>query len=130
MPSFGLYFASYDWFKHALAEKQDVNVAASSILAGGLSGSLTWLCIYPIDVAKTKIQTLPLDVEVGKRRFVGVVRELVRTEGVGSLFRGLGVTLVRAFPVNAVIFPIFEICLYACQTPRDEWRMGDIFGEE
>jgi solute carrier family 25 carnitine/acylcarnitine transporter 20/29 len=26
-------------------------------------------------------------------------------------FRGLGVTLLRAFPVNAIIFPVYEITL-------------------
>jgi solute carrier family 25 carnitine/acylcarnitine transporter 20/29 len=40
-----------------------------------------------------------------------VARDIVRENGWQYMFRGLGVTLVRAFPVNAIIFPVYEFVL-------------------
>ena len=72
-----------------------------------------------------------LTISLSSNRFdrYRVTLDLVKQQGFKSLFRGLDVTLVRAFPVNAVIFPIFECCIYLCQTPRDQWRYEDVFVE-
>jgi solute carrier family 25 carnitine/acylcarnitine transporter 20/29 len=34
-----------------------------------------------------------------------------KTEGVGVFFRGLGPTLLRGFPVNAVTFYVYEVVM-------------------
>ncbi|GMI50108.1 hypothetical protein ScalyP_jg4350 [Parmales sp. scaly parma] len=67
IPSFGVYFASYDLFKEKLLNTSLPNWT-SSVLACGLSGSLTWICVYPIDMAKTIIQTMPMDTPAKERR--------------------------------------------------------------
>jgi solute carrier family 25 carnitine/acylcarnitine transporter 20/29 len=36
---------------------------------------------------------------------------IVARHGWRRLFRGLGITLVRAFPVNGTIFPVYEFTL-------------------
>jgi solute carrier family 25 carnitine/acylcarnitine transporter 20/29 len=83
----------------------------SSALAGGLTGALTWAMIYPFDVIKTHIQTMPLDTPLQERRIVTVTRRLVERSGWQHLFRGLTVTCLRAFPVNGIIFPVYEYAL-------------------
>ena len=40
-----------------------------------------------------------------------VAYDLVNEHGWRYMFRGLGVTLARAFPVNAIIFPVYEFVL-------------------
>lgn len=40
-----------------------------------------------------------------------VASDLVKEHGWQYMFRGLGVTLLRAFPVNAIIFPVYEFVL-------------------
>ena len=124
VPAFGTYFAFYDFAKDALctilADGDDTATAtaggtshtwAASALAGGTTGALTWAMIYPFDIIKTKIQTWPMDTPVEKRRIWAVGSDIVRREGVTALFRGLTVTVIRAFPVNATIFPVYEYCL-------------------
>lgn len=120
-PAFGLYFATYDTIKdrvtNFLEEKDEkhpipshAHAWAASALGGGISGALTWAVIYPFDVIKTRIQTSPLEKHL-RRGMWTVGRDIVEGHGWRYMFRGLGVTLARAFPVNAIIFPVYELVL-------------------
>jgi solute carrier family 25 carnitine/acylcarnitine transporter 20/29 len=127
VPSFGMYFVSYDIVKvyiEKMLQQMNTNNSSNnaaannnehahayiaSALAGGISGVLAWLVTYPFDVIKTQIQTSPLE-HVSKGTWV-VGRELVQTHGWKYMFRGLGVCLFTAVPVNAVIFPTYEYVL-------------------
>jgi hypothetical protein len=128
VPSFGLYFSSYDLLCDTLKEKATyLPNWGSSVLAGGVSGSVTWALVYPIDIAKTVIQTMPLETSPKNRRMLFILQNLVKEHGPMYLFRGLGVTVLRAFPVNGMIFPVYELCIYGLTTPRGEWRFKDVF---
>jgi solute carrier family 25 carnitine/acylcarnitine transporter 20/29 len=83
----------------------------SSALAGGLTGAITWAMVYPFDVIKTQIQTMPLTDDPSKRRIMAVTKNLIQKYGWRHLFRGLGITCLRAFPVNGTIFPVYEYTL-------------------
>lgn len=134
IPAFGLYFASYDYLKdglHTIMKQRYVSKEKSvnpqlipqpfdptagqkffaSSLAGGVAGSLTWGIVYPFDVIKTKIQTAPLDATGPAVNIWKVGAELVAKHGFGHLFRGLPITLIRGFPVNGTIFPVYEFTL-------------------
>ena len=126
VPAFGGYFAFYDFAKDYLnsffakqagidekemAAQNHSYLWASSALAGGTTGALTWAVIYPFDVIKTKIQTFPMDTPLEKRRIFAVGQDIVQKRGFSALFRGLNVTIIRAFPVNGIIFPVYEYCL-------------------
>mmetsp|Transcript_254 Transcript_254/g.502 ORF Transcript_254/g.502 Transcript_254/m.502 type:complete len:366 (+) Transcript_254:66-1163(+) len=120
-PAFGMYFAVYDTIKDRveslLEEKDDdhpipshAHAWAASALAGGISGASTWGIIYPFDVIKSRMQTSPLERHLQKGMWT-VGSDIIRNHGFNHMFRGLGVTLVRAFPVNAIIFPVYEFVL-------------------
>lgn len=124
VPAFGLYFAAYDSIKETVVSNMEkvldksnegggstIHTWAASCIAGGISGALTWASIYPFDVIKTKIQTLPLDTPIEKRRISHIYKSIIQEHGWKFFFRGLNVTLLRAFPVNAIIFPVYEFTL-------------------
>jgi hypothetical protein len=130
VPAFGLYFSGYDFCKDRInnffakqAGIDDIEAYAAfgnadyshswtaSALAGGLTGGFTWAVIYPFDIIKTRIQTAPLDTPLERRRIVAVCRDIVQNHGWQHLFRGLNITVFRAFPVNAIIFPVYEYVL-------------------
>lgn len=131
-PAFGLYFAVYDTIRDRveslLEEKDDdhpipshAHAWAASALAGGISGASTWAIIYPFDVIKSRIQTSSLERHLQKGMWT-VGSDIVREHGWKHMFRGLGVTLVRAFPVNAIIFPVYEFVLMQIGSWRSEDR--------
>jgi hypothetical protein len=80
----------------------------SSVVAGGITGALTWGLIYPLDMIKTRIQTMPLNTPLSELSVARVASDIIKTQGTRALFRGMGVTLLRAFPVNGTIFPVYE----------------------
>lgn len=128
VPAFGMYFAVYDYTKDKvnafLAKQAGLNIQnpntfsmnhshtwLASALSGGIAGSCTWLIAYPTDVIKTKIQTAPLSTPRNELSMFKVGADIIAKHGVRHLFRGLGITLIRAFPVNGTIFPVYELTL-------------------
>jgi solute carrier family 25 (mitochondrial carnitine/acylcarnitine transporter), member 20/29 len=122
VPAFGMYFAVYDFLKDRantfLSQQagmypsmQHTHTWMASMFAGGCAGSVTWAVVYPVDVIKTHIQTAPLDTPSRELSMRRVAMQLVRDHGYKYLFRGLGITLIRAFPVNGTIFPVYEFAL-------------------
>lgn len=107
VPGFGVYFSSYDLVRDAVSDRlgYGANTFFPSFVAGGVAGSLFWLCFYPFDVVKSRVQTMPFDSKPKSLQTVSIIRGIVRQNGWRHLYRGLGITLVRAFPVNAVTFP-------------------------
>merc|ERR1711957_467534 len=115
VPAFGMYFSCYEYIKEELQERvTGLPPYLASMFAGGASGCFTWAVIYPVDVVKTRIQTMSISTPVNQRRMLRLGADIASREGVGALFRGLGVTLIRAFPVNAIIFPVYESVLQLC----------------
>ncbi|KAI6657319.1 Mitochondrial basic amino acids transporter-like [Oopsacas minuta] len=115
VPSFGVYFSAYDTLcKMELKEGQRIDEASikMSLFAGGIAGMLTWLVNYPIDVIKSRIQAD--GTEQGKYKYNGFMdcgRQIYKSEGIIGFKKGLGVTLIRAFPVNAVTFATVMVLL-------------------
>ena len=70
-----------------------------------LSGAAYWASIYPIDTIKSILQTdTTLYKQTKGNRWAAVAKSL----GIRGMFRGLGCTLIRAVPANAVLFLSFE----------------------
>ena len=109
-PGFAVYFSCYDDIKHRLQRSLGESWAAP-ILAGGTAGSLSWAVVYPIDLIKSRIQVLPLDASKLERSMWNIARDIYQKGGWRSLYRGLGITVLRAFPVNGIIFPTYELTL-------------------
>ncbi|GMH15965.1 hypothetical protein Nepgr_017806 [Nepenthes gracilis] len=83
------------------------------LVAGGLAGVASWVCCYPLDVVKTRIQAQTQS----SMKYGGIVDCFVkstREDGYGVLWRGLGTAVARAFVVrvhNGAIFSAYELSL-------------------
>lgn len=106
-PAFGIYFASYEFFMSCFQRADNGPIGAFPILmAGGLSGIVSWVFTYPLDVVKTRIQ---VDGENGSRMYSNMVDCTVKSykaEGYKVFFKGIMSTIVRAFPTNAATFVV------------------------
>ncbi|XP_038638332.1 mitochondrial carnitine/acylcarnitine carrier protein-like [Scyliorhinus canicula] len=112
VPASGVYFLSYEWLKDILTPKgQSVcDLSAPRILlAGGMAGVFNWMVAIPADVVKSRFQTAPD--AMYPNGFRDVFRELVREEGIGSLYKGFSAVMLRAFPANAACFLGFELSM-------------------
>lgn len=112
VPASGMYFMTYEWLKNVLTPegKSVSDLSVPRILfAGGLAGIFNWAVAIPPDVLKSRFQTAP----PGKypNGFRDVLRELIREEGVASLYKGFTAVMIRAFPANAACFLGFEVAM-------------------
>ncbi|XP_043839646.1 mitochondrial basic amino acids transporter [Dromiciops gliroides] len=111
-PSFGFYFLTYDCLTRSLGcEPEDNFVVPKLLLAGGMSGIVSWLSTYPVDVIKSRLQA---DGVRGVQQYSGIldcVCKSYQVEGWRVFTRGLTSTLLRAFPVNAATFATVTIFL-------------------
>ena len=72
------------------------------LLAGGVAGVMSWALLHPVDVVKSCVQADP------KSTVRSVLRDGIASEGYGFLLRGFYATVLRAFPVSAVTFLVYE----------------------
>ncbi|KAJ2555794.1 mitochondrial ornithine carrier protein [Coemansia sp. RSA 1933] len=140
----GFWFGTYEFVcrqillldKHSggsrKATKSDLG-AGSIILAGGCAGVAYNTTSYPIDVVKSFIQTAdvrqsgssaqsPASLGGPERPPPGImdtIRTVYSRGGIPAFYRGLGITLVRAFPANAAMFMTYE---YLCRLSAELHR--------
>ena len=74
-----------------------------SFFAGGIAGSASWFFSYPVDYIKTKMQSQNL-YDLKYRNSMDCAKQMYKKEGIRTFFKGLGITLLRSFPVNGVAF--------------------------
>jgi hypothetical protein len=73
------------------------------LMAGGMSGVVSWVVTYPTDVVKTRIQ---MDTEGKYKGVADCIKKIYQTEGSGAFTRGLTPAVLRAFPTNAATFTV------------------------
>lgn len=98
------YFGGNEAIKHLITPKgQDVSdlSAFRVFVAGGFAGMINWAIAIPPDVLKSRIQTAP---EGTYRGIMHCFQVLMKEEGAGALFKGMGPAMARAFPANAACF--------------------------
>ncbi|KAJ3304259.1 hypothetical protein HDV03_002996 [Kappamyces sp. JEL0829] len=110
IPSYGAYFAAYEVFCRMIPNA-DPNVPSVGILlAGGFAGVVGWLSTYPVDVVKTRLQSIQEDRQPKYHNLRNGFRIILREEGYRVFFSGLGATAIRAFPTNAAVFAGVVVC--------------------
>ncbi|KAH9451381.1 hypothetical protein Pst134EB_018852 [Puccinia striiformis f. sp. tritici] len=75
--------------------------------AGAIAGVTELLCLYPLDVVKTRIQLQGKVAIPGQESYTGMVdcfQKIIKTEGFGRLYRGLVPPLMLEAPKRAVKF--------------------------
>ena len=99
----------------ALAARLHAMAAAPPALIllalAGIAGACGAMLVYPFDTLKTRLQS-----EGGAARYgngVRAVLAIVRTDGVLSLYRGIGPQLVGVIPEKAVKLCVHEATVHA-----------------
>jgi len=105
IPGNGAWFGAYHFVGRLFSGTDSVKDATpvQQLIAGGCAGMAYWGIPYPIDTIKSKIQTMPRG-----STFSSVALLIFKQKGITGFYRGCGVTLLRAFPGNAVTFWVYE----------------------
>ncbi|KAG0690532.1 Mitochondrial carrier protein ymc2 [Pichia californica] len=108
----GIYFMTFEALVQNTMQKYNIKrkqVESWKLCTfGGLAGYAMWICCYPIDVIKSKMQTDTL----GNWKFknsIHVVKSILNSPiGWRGFFVGFTPTILRAAPANAATFVAFE----------------------
>ncbi|XP_058074394.1 mitochondrial arginine transporter BAC2-like [Magnolia sinica] len=117
-PAHGVYFWTYESTRECLhpgCRKSGQESLRTMLVAGGLAGVASWVCCYPLDVVKTRLQAQSQShKDCPPPKYCGIIdcfQKSVQEEGYTVLWRGLGTAIARAFVVNGAIFSAYEIAL-------------------
>jgi len=106
IPCIAIYFGMYDFCKKKLRSNNGNLSILGQLFAGGFAGSSSWVITYPLDVLKTRIQADPT-----QRSIASCAANVWQAKGIRGFYSGVLPCGIRAFPVNAVIFAIYEWCM-------------------
>lgn len=117
-PAHGVYFWTYEYTREKLhpgCRRTGEETLGTMLFAGGLAGVASWVCCYPPDVIKSRLQGQSQShKDFPPPKYSGIAdcfRKSIQEEGYGVLWRGLGTAVTRAFLVNGAIFSAYEVAL-------------------
>lgn len=98
------YFSVYEAIKRGLSPEGGSLSPFAVIMGGGFAGVCNWSIAIPFDTVKSRLQS-------GEARgsMMKIGKDIVKNEGIHSLFQGIGPAMVRAFPANAACFLGMEV---------------------
>jgi hypothetical protein len=104
----GVYFGGYETTKFILSGHNKQAGPATQFLAGGICGLMCWVVVFPLDLVKTLIQKEILLPKPTYKNAVECVRDIYKKSGLTGFYKGITVTLIRAFPIHSLNFLVYE----------------------
>eukprot|EP00956_Cyclotella_meneghiniana_P032055 scaffold86357_cov74-Cyclotella_meneghiniana.AAC.1 len=130
-----VYFTSYEWFKRQIAQRKQIDISQNHyhhnhydytnnttvtlkhdltiperMICAASSGMICWSVIFPCDVLRSRLYMQSIYNET-QLSAVELAKQMIREEGLRSLYRGVGVTVARAGPVAAAVLPVYDCVL-------------------
>ncbi|KAJ2798659.1 hypothetical protein H4R20_004742 [Coemansia guatemalensis] len=105
-----IYFGAYETVKEVLRRLtgSDTTGALTHMLAGGTCGVASWLLIFPVDLVKSTMQSQILRPAQKFSTSWQCLRDIYARLGMAGLYRGVSVSLIRAFPIHGLNFVVYE----------------------
>ncbi|CAO3664877.1 unnamed protein product [Umbelopsis ramanniana] len=103
-----VYFGTYESTKRVLSSPSSPPGPLTHFMAGGTCGILCWIVVFPIDLIKSVMQK---DIMAPKPTYDTIrecVTDIKARQGYRGFYRGMSVTLMRAFPIHSLNFLVYE----------------------
>ncbi|KAL7551532.1 hypothetical protein ACHAWF_014718 [Thalassiosira exigua] len=84
--------------------KRDLGIS-THLLGGAAAGVAYWTAFYPADTVGSQMRANP---KYASRGFIEIFLDIYKKEGWLGLYRGWGITAIRAAPAHALIFAMYE----------------------
>ena len=110
-PNYALRFSVFDEMREAAGPEFRASFVGALTL-GALSGAITAVVTYPLDLVRTK---LAVDSEIThgqKHRYRGMVHCAVSTArqgGIPALYQGLGISVIEIMPYTAILLGGYDL---------------------
>ena len=109
VPTYALRFAFFDQFRKLTSIGHDASKPlplSRQMAAGAMSGSVTMLCTFPLDLLRTRMSAEVTAAGAPRvyRGLASSARRIVQAQGVGGLYQGLGISLLEIAPYLAISF--------------------------
>eukprot|EP00092_Neocalanus_flemingeri_P074775 GFUD01092532.1.p1 GENE.GFUD01092532.1~~GFUD01092532.1.p1 ORF type:complete len:343 (-),score=50.56 GFUD01092532.1:225-1253(-) len=121
VPAFGVYFGSYEVMLRKFGDSTPV-----ILTAGGIAGILSWVFTYPQDVIKSRLQADGFGANQQYRSTRHCLQASLHAEGSTCLWRGIGSTVIRAFPMNAVTFGVYSYIMKRWGYKEEDYDLDTI----
>lgn len=109
IPFSGIYFPAYAAAKNWLADDPADVKPHHLLLAGALAGIPAASLVTPADVIKTRLQVVARHGEATYSGIADCGMKIVAEEGVGALFKGAGMRVLRSSPQFGVTLLAYEM---------------------
>jgi solute carrier family 25 (mitochondrial carnitine/acylcarnitine transporter), member 20/29 len=121
------YFGVYETFKKFASNTEAFNKSAKegevytpplwvTLVGGGLSGAISWLLVFPVDVVKSVLQKESLSLKAAQKRnrITFIAKSLYSSGGFKRFYKGIAPQMIRSFGVHAINFMVYEKVLAWC----------------
>jgi len=119
VPAVGIYFSSFEVFSKLRQDSE-----AWIFVSGGLAGIASWVFTYPQDVVKSRLQADAFGKDASYRGPWHCFKASLAAEGPKMLFRGMGSTVIRAFPVNGATMAVYYLIMQAFSEEKVEVKQA------
>lgn len=116
IPGTAGYYVSYEFCRRIIARGGDPKELPVHLvlISGALGGIGYWLCCYPFDLIKSRIQGQSAIAPPVYRSWWHCASSLYLKEGgIRALYRGFGIAILRTIPASGVTFTAFEMTMRA-----------------
>ncbi|KAL7461006.1 hypothetical protein ACHAXS_001444 [Conticribra weissflogii] len=120
-----VYFTTYEMSKRYFAQKRHGNKEldlfnnkvrtnrlslGERMMSAAVAGTSCWCVIFPADVVRSRLYAQSLSNQSKSAHVSGfyIAKQLIQE---GSLYKGMGVTVLRAGPVAAAVLPVYDSVL-------------------
>ncbi|GAA0178734.1 hypothetical protein LIER_29877 [Lithospermum erythrorhizon] len=79
------------------------------MVAGSIAGMTEHMAMFPVDTVKTQMQALT-SCPLKSVSVVDALKSIMKADGVGGFYRGIGAMALGAGPAHAVYFSVYEVC--------------------
>ena len=129
VPTYALRFTFFDQFRKLTSIGHDASKPlplSRQMAAGALSGSVTMLCTFPLDLLRTRMSAEVTTAGTPRvyRGMASSARRIVQTQGVAGLYQGIGISLFEIAPYLAISFGGYEYLKERLPRPAESGQQG------
>lgn len=109
IPSNIIYFTGYEYIRDNSPLKSHI---LNPLVCGSCARVMAATCVAPIELIKTRLQSIPSDKQANPKILSHLFKDLysiVKQKGMGTLFRGLKITLWRDVPFSGIYWSCYEL---------------------